>query len=452
MITRREFLQYCTASAAALGLSQTDLLKLERALATPNTGCSYPTPRVIWMSGQACTACQVTLLNRVVQVSGGYYDADMLNALYPTTPVSQGTAADPIGLELNVVNDVTDLVVGDAVRAVVPQLAGARALSWADDLGGVGVLPSPNPFPNGFITLDFVTTVQASAGELSIRHLIDVVENHPFILLVDGAVPSAPASNPTLRAKNEKASIEFENTDYPYTTTPTRLTANLPAGDITLGECLRWMYNMGNMIAAIATGTCSSFGGVPAAQGNPTGAMSLEMFFAQNNINTPLINVPGCPPHPDWMVYPVAYFLIHGSIPTLDRYRRPQAVFSGSTGDQYVPFCFDCPNKDTQGTPQAAQELGQAGCLGSLGCKGPYTVGDCPMRGKNTTDDGFSSNWCVGASGQNHVPDGSGVNVSHIGESRHPCQGCIMPDFPDWASLTTEGDKTSKRVKGFYNG
>jgi hypothetical protein len=75
------------------------------------------------------------------------------------------------------------------------------------------------------------------------------------------------------------------------------------------------------------------------------------------------------------------------------------------------------------------------------------------MRGKNTTDDGFSSNWCVGASGQNHVPDGSGVNVSHIGESRHPCQGCIMPQFPDWASLTVEpGDKTSKRVKGFYNG
>ena len=32
-ISREQFLQYCTASAAALGLSQMDLLKLEKALA-----------------------------------------------------------------------------------------------------------------------------------------------------------------------------------------------------------------------------------------------------------------------------------------------------------------------------------------------------------------------------------------------------------------------------------
>gem|GEM_PF-6425672 len=41
-ITRRQFLQYCTASAAALGLSQTDLLKLGKALATPQAGCTSP--------------------------------------------------------------------------------------------------------------------------------------------------------------------------------------------------------------------------------------------------------------------------------------------------------------------------------------------------------------------------------------------------------------------------
>ncbi len=38
-ITRRQFLQYCTASAAALGLSQTDLLELEKALAADVCGC-----------------------------------------------------------------------------------------------------------------------------------------------------------------------------------------------------------------------------------------------------------------------------------------------------------------------------------------------------------------------------------------------------------------------------
>jgi Ni,Fe-hydrogenase I small subunit len=57
-------------------------------------------------------------------------------------------------------------------------------------------------------------------------------------------------------------------------------------------------------------------------------------------------------------------------------------------------------------------------------------------------------NWCVGASGQNNA---GGPAVLHVGEARHPCQGCIQPDFPDWAGLTANGDKTSKRVKGFYN-
>jgi hydrogenase small subunit len=176
-------------------------------------------------------------------------------------------------------------------------------------------------------------------------------------------------------------------------------------------------------------------------------------YLASKGIGTPVINVPGCPPHPDWTVYPVAYILAQSTpssiaYPPMDQHGRPTAVYSGSTGDSVTPFCYDCPNADTRGTPQAAQNLGEAGCLGGKGCKGPYTVGDCPIRGKNTTDDGFSMNWCIGASGQN---SGGGPAVSHIGEARHPCQGCIMPDFPDWKGQVSSGDKTSKRVKGFYN-
>jgi len=212
-----------------------------------------------------------------------------------------------------------------------------------------------------------------------------------------------------------------------------------------------------NCLAVINTGICSSFGGIPAAQGNKTGSMSIPAFLAQEGITKPIINVPGCPPHPDWMVYPVAYFLVHfdgvdpmSGVCALDRFLRPRAVFSGSTGDEHTPMCYDCPNKDNQGTPSAAQELGDPGCLGALGCKGPYTVGDCPIRQKNTSDDGIPMNWCVGAQGANST--GSGIVTDGLGASRHPCQGCIMPDFPDWKGLTTEGDKTSGKIKGFYNG
>jgi len=449
-ITRRQFLQYCTASAAALGLSQTDLLKLEEVLATPNTGCSSPTPSVIWLSGQACTACQISMLNRVAMVTGGYYDGDMIDALYstasplpppyPQAPVGTGTPADPVGLELDVVKDVADLVVGDAVSAVVPQLQpspGSPRAGWA-------------PFPNGYITLEWISTTMAGAGELTVRHLQSIVEGGPFILLLDGSIPTASPSDPTLQTRNEKACFVLDNVDYPEwpAGTGAKVISALNAGPVTLANCLRWICdtNGANCLAAIATGTCSSYGGIPAAQGSPTGATSMEAFFAQEGITTPVVNVPGCPPHPDWMVYPVAYYLIHSALPELDQWGRPKAVFSGSSDGE--PFCYDCPNKPTQGTPDAAQELGDSGCLGGLGCKGPYTFGDCPVRQKNTADDGTLMNWCVGAQGSG-AP--SGHVGSGIGESRHPCQGCIQPDFPDWSGLTTFDQKTNRKIKGFYN-
>ena len=58
-VTRRDFLKAAAASAAALGLSRVQLTRLETALAASSR------PPVIWLSGQACTGCSVSLLNAV---------------------------------------------------------------------------------------------------------------------------------------------------------------------------------------------------------------------------------------------------------------------------------------------------------------------------------------------------------------------------------------------------
>jgi hydrogenase small subunit len=58
-ITRRDFLKFCGASAAALGLSGTDMLRLREVLADPNA------PPVIWLQGSACTGCSVSFLNLI---------------------------------------------------------------------------------------------------------------------------------------------------------------------------------------------------------------------------------------------------------------------------------------------------------------------------------------------------------------------------------------------------
>lgn len=56
-ITRRDFLKYCTASAATLGLSASDLGQLETALA----GQGLPT--VVWLHGSGCQGDSISLLN-----------------------------------------------------------------------------------------------------------------------------------------------------------------------------------------------------------------------------------------------------------------------------------------------------------------------------------------------------------------------------------------------------
>ena len=57
-ISRREFLNYCTGSAAALGLTAT-IGPLQKALASTSG------PPVIWIKGASCTGCTVSLANRV---------------------------------------------------------------------------------------------------------------------------------------------------------------------------------------------------------------------------------------------------------------------------------------------------------------------------------------------------------------------------------------------------
>jgi hydrogenase small subunit len=386
-------LQYCTASAAALGLSQMDLLKLEKALATPQTACSSPTPSVIYMVGQACSGCQTALLNRVVDVTGGYYDADLLDALYGPAH-GNGTPKALEEPELKVVNDAADLFVGDAVGTLVPAIT-PRILPWA-------------PFPNGYVTLEWLPTVMASAGDIPLAHMANIVSTGGFVLVVDGAIPSYPTAGAT-RTNNEKCCLVFDN-ENAQGVGP--IVPALPTGSITMADAMRWMAPQA--AAVIAQGTCASWGGVPAARRNKTGAMSVPDFFAQEGISTPVIRVPGCPPHPDWTVYPVAYYLIHAALPALSGDARPLQIFKQSN-------CASC----SKASLVFASALGEDGCLQYLGCKGPLVMADCSERLKNTFDNGtLGNNWCVGEA---DAPGSTG-----IGDARHPCQGCTEADFPDW--------------------
>lgn len=230
--------------------------------------------------------------------------------------------------------------------------------------------------PEKHVSLRFHATVMAGQGEPVLKVLKDTASQKPgkYILMVEGAVPTA------------------ENGLY-----------------CTLGEIDGKEVTMKDMMAELAVdafavmamGTCSSYGGIPSGAPNPTGAVSVMEFFKNEGISTPLINIPGCPPHPDWMVGTIAHVLLNGlpSADDLDEKLRPRAFFNNLIHD-------NCPRRAYFDAGQFARHTSEPGCLYEIGCKGPYSYADCPNRYWNN-----GVNWCIGSGAQ--------------------CIGCVEPDFPD---------------------
>jgi hydrogenase small subunit len=164
----------------------------------------------------------------------------------------------------------------------------------------------------------------------------------------------------------------------------------------------RWVIDLGRKaFAVIALGTCSAFGGIPGGAPNPTGVKSVKDIFKEEGIKTPLVNVSGCPPHPDWFIGTVAKLLIAG-LPKpedLDDWLRPKEFYGTLIHE-------NCQRRAFFDEGKFAKVFGEEGCLYELGCKGPITYADCPIRQWNN-----GVNWCI--------------------KSGMGCQGCTQPEFPD---------------------
>jgi hydrogenase small subunit len=152
--------------------------------------------------------------------------------------------------------------------------------------------------------------------------------------------------------------------------------------------------------AIIAVGTCATYGGIPGANPNPTGAVSVKDIIKDK----PIINVPGCPPIPVVITGVLAHYLTFGSIPELDHIGRPKVFYGQSIHDR----CYRRPFYDKGQFAETFDDEGakQGWCLFKLGCRGPTTYNACA-----------TTKWNNG--------------TSFPIESGHPCLGCSEPDFWD---------------------
>ena len=158
--------------------------------------------------------------------------------------------------------------------------------------------------------------------------------------------------------------------------------------------------------ATIAIGTCSTWGGVPSAEGNPTGAMSLMDFLGKDYrsaFGLPVINIPGCAPQGDNFtetVFAVLLFLQGlGPLPTFDELGRPAWLFRDTVH-------HGCSRAGFYEEGIFAKHYGDPECLVEIGCWGPIVNCNIVQRGAINHMGG-----CMRAGGV--------------------CIGCTMPGFPD---------------------
>ncbi len=224
--------------------------------------------------------------------------------------------------------------------------------------------------PGKHVSLRFHPTVMAASGKLAVDILLAAEkDDRPHLLILEGSVPTKISKIGGLGPDGEE--LDFAE---------------------------QFAALARKALAVVAIGDCAAFGGIPASGPNLAGCQSAREFMAAQGIKTPLINLGGCPPHPDWFMQTVATVLLYG-LPELDADLRPKTFYGALVHE-------NCPRRPHFDAGKFAKQFGEEGCLYELGCKGPYTYADCPARQFNG-----GVNWCIKA--------GS------------PCHACAEKEFPN---------------------
>jgi hydrogenase small subunit len=239
------------------------------------------------------------------------------------------------------------------------------------------------------ISLDYQHTLQAAAGDAAERAREQAMKDNwgRYLLIVDGSIPTGNPGYSTI-AGHDNLSMLREAAD--------------------------------GAAAIVALGSCAAFGGIPGAQPNPTGAVSVADVIKDK----PIVNVSGCPPIPVVITAVLTQYVTFGTLPELDALGRPKAFYGQTIHDRCYRRPFYERGQFADSFDDEGARLGW--CLYKLGCRGPTTYNACATVKWN---------------------NGTSFPV----EAGHGCIGCAEPGFWDnggfYRALST-GNWGSARTVG----
>jgi hydrogenase small subunit len=188
-----------------------------------------------------------------------------------------------------------------------------------------------------------------------------------------------------------------------------------------------WVTDLCNAAQiVVAIGDCACWGGIPATEPNPSQSTGLQFHKRKkggflgpdfkSKMGLPVINIPGCPAHPDWITQIIVALATGraGDI-TLDELHRPETFFktftqTGCTRVQFFEY--------KQSTLQFGEGT-RTGCLFyEFGCRGPMTHSPC-----------------------NRILWNRQSSKTRAGM---PCLGCTEPEFPHFDLAPGTVFKTQK--------
>lgn len=223
----------------------------------------------------------------------------------------------------------------------------------------------------------------------ALEHFLD--SGKPFVLVVEGAVPLGPDGTGNYCKVGGESFLDI-----------TKRAAE-------------------KALITVAVGACATYGGIPAAPPNPTEAVGLQFLRTdkggalgagyRSQAGLPVINIPGCPSHPDWVLLTLAAALLD-KVPAdfLDKFQRPKMFFNPD-----YTIHENCPRRGFYDRGELDTEYARGKCLWKLGCRAMLSHADCPTRLWNN-----GKSMCTQAGA--------------------PCIGCVEPTFPE-GTLALEIEK-----------